>query len=320
MQEDVLQHLAGADLEDPAAKRMRLDMAGPISEIDILRLVAQRESARQVQRFAEADAIREELRSMGVELYDKEKEWRSRDGRRGPLFTAGPGECLLSDMEIQERINEREDARKTKDFARADEVRDQLRAQGVELDDKAKVWRTAIGRTGNYNGTPTLGGAGAFGGMPVAALGGGIPGMIDGGVPVMGAIDNTSIEQLMAEQDRLIAAHDFEGADQLQNHLMTIGTEDPAAAVANQLNEALTGMNPTINATLGQPNLMLSNDTIQALVEGREAALEGNDPVSADAIREDLRIHGIDIWDKQRCWRASDGRSGQIQGRVAGIM
>ena len=37
-----------------------------------------------------------------VEAFDKEKAWRTQDGRRGFLFTAGPIECSLSDHEIQE--------------------------------------------------------------------------------------------------------------------------------------------------------------------------------------------------------------------------
>merc|ERR1719461_2380235 len=108
-----------------AAKRARLDFDAP-SEAEILRLVAQRQSFRQARRFAESDSIREELRSMGVEVYDKEKEWRSRDGRRGMLFTAGPMECALSDQEIQELVREREEARRQKDWDRADAIRDDL--------------------------------------------------------------------------------------------------------------------------------------------------------------------------------------------------
>eukprot|EP00414_Alexandrium_minutum_P011858 CAMPEP_0113833004 /NCGR_PEP_ID=MMETSP0328-20130328/7678_1 /TAXON_ID=39455 /ORGANISM="Alexandrium minutum" /LENGTH=77 /DNA_ID=CAMNT_0000801249 /DNA_START=29 /DNA_END=259 /DNA_ORIENTATION=- /assembly_acc=CAM_ASM_000350 len=75
--------------EYQTSKRARLDSGEGPTEMEILRLVAQRESMRQARRFPESDAIREELRSMGVELYDKEKEWRCRDGRRGMLFTAG---------------------------------------------------------------------------------------------------------------------------------------------------------------------------------------------------------------------------------------
>lgn len=52
-------------------KRARLDESP--SEEDILRLLCQRESLRQARRFSESDAIREELRAMGIELFDNKE-------------------------------------------------------------------------------------------------------------------------------------------------------------------------------------------------------------------------------------------------------
>jgi cysteinyl-tRNA synthetase len=46
-------------------------------------------------------------------------------------------ELSLSDSRIDELLAERSEARKNKDYARADEIRDQLDAIGVEIMDSA---------------------------------------------------------------------------------------------------------------------------------------------------------------------------------------
>jgi len=119
---------------ESAAKRPRLDGGGgEMSEVDILRKVAQREMFRQTRKFAESDAIRQELRDAGVELYDKEREWRSKDGRRGVLFTAGPDESPLGDADIQERIREREEARRQAEEAAALRLVEEAERIGTRL-------------------------------------------------------------------------------------------------------------------------------------------------------------------------------------------
>ncbi|HEX8747241.1 MAG TPA: cysteine--tRNA ligase [Pyrinomonadaceae bacterium] len=45
------------------------------------------------------------------------------------------GEALMLDAEVQSLIDERQEARRRRDFARADEIRDQLSAQGITLED-----------------------------------------------------------------------------------------------------------------------------------------------------------------------------------------
>ena len=59
-------------------------------------------------------------------------------------FTGGSEGAMSSD-EIEALIEQRNAARSTKDFSRADEIRDQLAAAGIELEDlrEGTRWRRA---------------------------------------------------------------------------------------------------------------------------------------------------------------------------------
>jgi len=274
--------------EDPASKRARLD-DGP-SEADILRLVAQRESYRQSRQFDKSDAIREELRNMGVELYDKEKEWRCRDGRRGTLFTAGPMECMLADHEIQDRINQREDARRSKDWGRADMLRDDLRAHGVELDDKHSSWATSSGRSGTYSGQPSA--------APRAAA----------------QLSSHHIRKLVAERERLRATQDFELADELRRQLATMGVE---IFDNDRTWRSADGQRGVIITGGHEVDCLLTDADIHYRVMQREEARSAKDFNHADAIRDDLRRQGVELLDGQRLWVTTDGRQGHYTGGSA---
>jgi len=260
-----------------AAKRARVD-PGAASEPEILRLVAQREAHRQARRFAESDSIREELRAMGVELFDKEKEWRAADGRRGTLFTAGAQECVLMESEIQDRIRDREEARRSKDWVRGDAIRDELRLQGVELDDKEAVWRTSNGRTGNYSGAP----------RPPAG---------------------TQIRRLVAERERLRSAQDFESADDLRRQLAALGVE---LFDSERLWRTSDGQQGVIITGGCEVDCRLSDFEITNHVVAREDARSQKNWAQADAIRDDLRAQGVELLDNQRVWCTTDGRHGSF--------
>merc|ERR1719436_1919787 len=132
-----------------------------------MHLICQREEARYSRDFAEADRIREQLKDMGVELFDKTNTWTATDGKSGliPLWSelqAGhPPESLAAsqgstvvagndggDALIRDLVRARERARAGKDFAQADSIRDQLRHMGVEVFDKEKLWRSTSGKKG----------------------------------------------------------------------------------------------------------------------------------------------------------------------------
>ena len=97
--------------------------------------------------------MREQLRAKGVEVFDKTHEWRASDGRHGVIISGGSsgqavGACEPSDTEIIIKIEEREKARAAKDFTTSDRKRDELRAAGVDVFDKQRLWKTNDGRQG----------------------------------------------------------------------------------------------------------------------------------------------------------------------------
>mmetsp|Transcript_43254 Transcript_43254/g.123742 ORF Transcript_43254/g.123742 Transcript_43254/m.123742 type:complete len:222 (-) Transcript_43254:105-770(-) len=49
----------------------------------IINMLIDREKARIDRDWSEADRIRDELRSKGIEVYDKERRWEAKDGRVG---------------------------------------------------------------------------------------------------------------------------------------------------------------------------------------------------------------------------------------------
>jgi len=118
-----------------------------------------REQARAQKDFAQSDKIRDELKIMGVELYDKEKMWRAKSGESGCIIgyrgAAGP-----TDMEISLLVSQRERARQSGDWASADMIRDELKQFGVVISDNEKVWRCPDGRSG---AVPTWGAGGQVG-------------------------------------------------------------------------------------------------------------------------------------------------------------
>ena len=92
----------------------------------VMQLVIElRAEARSAKNFAMADAIRDGLAPTGVKLED----------RAGGTEWSGGGAGVLEQV-VQLLINLRQTARKSKDFATSDAIRDRLGAIGVKLEDR----------------------------------------------------------------------------------------------------------------------------------------------------------------------------------------
>lgn len=210
---------------------------------DIMRLVVQREQARLQKDFSQADSFRDRLGAMGVSLFDKTNSWKAADGRTGriPTFSevengAGSADAVISMMEdkvqiqppaysmdseegqIKSLVRQREESRSTKDFGRSDQIREELKGMGVDIYDKDKIWKSKSGHCGVVIGYNAGGGS---------------------------------------------------------------------------------GPSPT-------------DMEIHTLVEQREKARQTSDWKMGDMIRDELKQWGVDIFDKDKVWRCSDGRNGPV--------
>jgi len=320
-------------------------------------LVQQREQARSVKDFARSDEIRDELKSLGVEIYDREKMWRAKNGASGVIM-GYHGPNGPTDLEISTLIMQREKARQINDFATGDMIRDELKAVGVEIFDKEKKWTTKDGRQGTVPGW-TSGGAG---GTAVTTSGGagGANGLLpqlqtqlqsprttlvasNGGATAAAAAlnpGNIAINVLQAQvvQAALAASTTPEGAVRtLQLLNLAAGafnepvvihqavTPAPATIPAPKSNKppatAPGTAPPSAEATEAMNFMAESQSTgrqvqdaeIEWLVGIREKCRFKKDFSSSDELRNAMRnMLGIELFEKEKRWTIPDGRQGTI--------
>jgi cysteinyl-tRNA synthetase len=118
------------------------------NDVDAIQaLVAQRTEAKMIRNFGLADALRDELREdFNVEVDDRKRLWSvggdfgGRDNRRAPgPFQLAPWSEAPEDLEeIQRLVQMRDAARADRDFATADDIRDELADRNIFIDDKAR--------------------------------------------------------------------------------------------------------------------------------------------------------------------------------------
>jgi len=297
------------------------------TESHIKYLVQSREQARASKDWAQSDKIRDELKALGVEVFDKEKMWRSKGGLSGVIIgyrgAAGP-----TDLEISTLVVQRERARQTGDYATGDLIRTELRQAGVEINDQDKTWNSTDGRQGPVPSWSAIQ-AGA-GDAPVVQTG------------VMNMNMNMNMNMAPA------AAHGAHGSTNLQNQVIQAAlaaAQDPTSAVRTlQLLQQVSGA-PAPRVTnkpaalpapmqMQTPPAVKSPETREALefisqcqatgrqaqdaeidwlVGFREKLRQAKDWASADAVRNAMRSSlGVELYEKEKRWAAADGRCGSI--------
>ena len=216
----------------------------PLSDAQIHQLLTEREDLRRQRDYAGADTKREQLRAYGLQLDDRTKIWKTTDGRSGMIgqatSIAASATQAISDAEINQMIEAREEARRAKDYPTSDRMREEMRAKGISIDDKTKTWRCVDGRRGTIMGPS---------GQPAPA------------------------------------GH-FVGSSQFRS------APPP-----------------------GQP---LSDYDISRMIDEREEARRVRDYQRADLLRDEFRARGVQVDDRAKSWSTSDGRRGVIGGGSAG--
>jgi len=296
--------------------------AGDGSEAHIKYLIQMREQARAQKDWTQSDNLRNELKAIGVDIFDKEKMWRSRTGASGVIIgyrgAGGP-----TDVEISTLVIQRERARQSSDFATSDMIRDELRAAGVEIQDREKTWRCSDGRQGAI---PSWG-------EIIAGAGAGPTTRGTGAAPVMPQANGNNLQNqvvqaaLAAAQNPNTAMRTLQILQQASGPqvmgggvpVKPVGRVMPTTVVAGgggggggnvsaECREALEFVSQCQAA--GRPPLDAEIDWLVGLREKFRASKDFN---SSDTLRNAMRgTLGIQFDEKDKTWKANDGRTGAI--------
>jgi len=309
---------------------MKRAKSGPSTE-EIMQLVEEREAARKEKDYETADRIRSELKAQGVDLNDVDREWRGADGRRGSFAAAVASRavCDVPDETIVATVQEREAARQAHDYPRADELRESLRAQGVEILDKEKIWRTCDGRLG----------------------------------VLPGKLKDEEIAHLVQLRETERSSRNFEMADRIRQALRDVGvrlddrmntwsTDDgrggsfgsksgqfaipntammqqqqaianpyavsayavPPSSVIGSYSSAMSSpAQPTAHISAAATSAVpISELEILLLVHQHEESRALGDTVVQEAVRNVLVSRGVTLDERIWSWRAGDGRAGPM--------
>jgi len=299
--------------------------SGP-SDAELLALLQLRHQARKARDFATSDLLREQLHHLGVYPDDKQRVWRASDGRVGSLdgpdylgpppghagasavgaapqapsvSVAPPAATPYASTElIHEKLAEREQARMGKDFARADEVRRELNAYGVTVDDRGKTWRCVDGRGGPRPD--------ARGALPPVSIAG---------------VQAWSAAHSQAEPSGAFAGYGSQAAgdaahrERSRSPPRSAGAY-PSAYAPSSYNGGQTAPATSAPQAAGMaPSPYDEEARLLDLLQRRYNARLVRDYPTSDALRSELNAMGVMTDDRAKTWRRSrDGRVGQLEG------
>lgn len=264
----------------------------------IKQLVQMREKARAAKSFTESDSIRDQLHALDVEVLDKEKLWRAKSGASGVIigYSGEPTE-----LEITTLVTQREKARQENDYTTADMIRRELKAVGVDIHDKQKMWISSDGRKGpvpSWQGLqqpPPPQGRPAMQNFATLTLPDGMQIRIEGPM----------LSRVMA---MLQAPQPVQAPPRPPPPAYTHAHGPRQASVPRAAQEAINFIN-----SCARQGGRISDADIQWLIETREGLRKARDFSSADIVRDAVRSQlGVEIHEKEKRWACSDGRSGEV--------
>jgi len=196
--------------------------------------VAARESARKNKDWGAADALRDEIKGAGVGIWDNDRVWTTPDGRLGILFD--PADGKLRDETVQALTGYRQKLRAQKDWAKADVIRDELRQQGFDIDDKTCSWSGSDGSRGYFQAPPgqiPAMSAQSPMGSPMGAAAAPMPAASMAGA---GMLSDTELYVLLHHREKARSAMDMGGATAITNILFRhgVGVDDAMSTYQTQ--------------------------------------------------------------------------------------
>ncbi|KAL3932000.1 MAG: hypothetical protein SGBAC_011059, partial [Bacillariaceae sp.] len=257
-------------------------------------MVQDRSKAKAERSYGEADEIRDALYAdFGVTIDDRRAEWTVGgdfgttsipDGNNRQLnpFEKQRG-CPPSDQDaqIQQLLDDRDAARKDRDFETADTIRDDLKGMGVFIDDRKRIW--SFGRDA---------GAGSDSGEYHRRGG--------------GSLSDEDVEEITAQLAKRFECkrnRHFKSADEIRDSLqerfkVQIDDRNKEWHVVTDNYMMAAGSTPVDEETA---------ETISELVEKRAVAKLQKDYPTADSIRDMLmETYNVVVDDRVKEWQLLD--------------
>jgi len=261
-------------------------------------LVQQREEARSRKDFAHSDALRAELKTLGVEIFDKEKMWRGRDGLSGVIIGyRGPG-STPTDIEITTLVAHRERARQNHDWETSDMIRDELKAHGVHIIDREKKWTSSDGRAG-----------------PTRQV---VPGTVMDAFAFAGSLQHAASLAGMTQQQQILAVAlaatqgHGQGAAMVGARGLQLATLPHPGLMRVHAPAPLSAALKTAIVLCTSASTPLTDEEIGQLIDVRERARKLRDWHGADRLRDAMRARGLEVNQNQKVWTTRDGRQGIV--------
>lgn len=281
-----------SDRSRPYTKSVHSEHSDDIAQIE--ELLNERMEAKKARAFQDADAIQAELRAnFNVEINDKTREWSvggnfgvQRRESGGPYVMASVSASTDDVDQIQSLVNEREEARKERDFDRADDIKDDLRdSYDVIIDDKLRQWSVGGRFDKPGQGPPDT--------SPFVRRGGG----------TITKEDEATIVQLLEERTAAKLNKDFGKADRIRDRL---GEE-----FLVRLDDRSREWRIVTEEYVMSPVSAIDDDTkafIEKKIAERSVAKLKKEYDLADSIRDELmEFHQVFLDDRVREWCIEGG-------------
>ena len=288
------------------------DRDAEVDEGRVLALLSERSELRRERDYAGADAIREELRSMGVEVYDREMMWRverpERRRRRSVSrvgwdddgrFVRDPDDDAEVNAElVQSLIAERAELRAAREYQEADKIRERLRELNVYVSDRERWWRVdaaALTRRSRQR--------------PDELPNGHDYERVDGDEAELSEEQLQEIHAILSERLTAKLERNFERADELLEKLGAIGVQVNDGRKAWRADGGGFEARPYVRAGGGGE---VDAEFVAAALAERAAARKVRDYARADALALQLAQRGIHIDDVHRTWEVMGAGSDTI--------